>query len=70
MAVEVRSGTTLAAGPPRALFQSALLPSAILDQYSVTGDGLRFLIAEPLAEPAKPMTVVLNWTAELQQKQH
>jgi eukaryotic-like serine/threonine-protein kinase len=70
MAVEVRSGTTLATGPPRALFQSALLPSAILDQYSVTGDGQRFLIAEPLAEPAKPMTVVLNWTAELQQKRH
>jgi hypothetical protein len=35
------------------------------DQYCVTGDGRRFLFAEPVGDATKPITVVLNWTAGL-----
>ena len=45
-------------------------PSFVVDprahQYCVTGDGARFLLAEPVEEP-KPITVVFNWAAGLEE---
>jgi Tol biopolymer transport system component len=53
---------------PVDLFQSPL-PGAnsVLDQYAVSNDGQRFLFISPRASktPAPPITVVLNWAAEL-----
>lgn len=33
--------------------------------YDVTADGQRFLVSLPMSEAAAPITVVLNWTAEV-----
>jgi eukaryotic-like serine/threonine-protein kinase len=65
MSVEVKSGPTFEASAPRALFA---LRSINDDggSYEVTGDGQRFLVVTSLVEAhAAPLTVVLNWTAEL-----
>ena len=69
MAVPVTIGAHFDAGTPIALFQAApLQPFSLPDQfiYDVSRDGQRFLIITPVkqAETA-PMSVVLNWTAEL-----
>jgi hypothetical protein len=73
--VEV-AGEALKFGIPAALFDSHVIlrghagaPEAV--QYSVTADGKRFLVARQLAPEdsvpaAEPLTVVLNWTTELQ----
>jgi len=38
-------------------------------QYDVTPDGKRFLVGEPIdATNASPVTLVLNWDAELPKK--
>jgi len=61
--VEVRrSGEDLVAGPARELFFTrAKLERKVFD---VTGDGRRFVIATTLLEQM-PLTVVVNWPAEL-----
>jgi Tol biopolymer transport system component len=65
MAVTVRTGAAFDADAPRALFQTALDVSALRQDYSVSGDGQRFLLNTPLDTGAQPMTVVLNWPALL-----
>jgi hypothetical protein len=35
------------------------------DNYAVSGDGQRFLINDFTETSAPPLTVVLNWTADL-----
>lgn len=65
MAVDVKAGATIETGVPKALFQTPLAVRPVDDQYCVTADGRRFLIGEPVGDAAKPITVVLNWTAGL-----
>ncbi len=65
MAVEVKASRGLEISIPKMLFQSALRPAANLDQYCVTRDGKSFLVMERPEETAKPMTVVVNWAADL-----
>jgi len=65
MAVTVRTGATFDADAPRALFQTALDVTALRQDYSVSGDGQRFLLNTPLDVGSPPMTVVLNWPALL-----
>ena len=63
MSAEIRTGSSLVAGAPRLLFKAAGSDSG---RISVTADGKRFLIIEPVqkAEGEQPdITVVLNWTA-------
>jgi Tol biopolymer transport system component len=57
----------LAAGAPRALFQTRLSPSPNVPQYDVTADGTRFLVLEPARSGGEPVTFLLNWTAGLAQ---
>jgi len=64
MAVPITAGATLSPGIPESLFQTGITVNPVLDQFAVTGDGQRFLLAVPL-EFAPPITVVLNWTALL-----
>ena len=53
-------------GPRKILFETGLNVSPILDQYVVTSDGKRFLIAVPVGPAAsEPMTIVLDWPATL-----
>jgi Tol biopolymer transport system component/predicted Ser/Thr protein kinase len=65
MAVEVKTGTAIETGPPKALFQTSVSVLPFVDQYCVTHDGQRFLFGEPLEGSATPITVVLNWAAGL-----
>jgi len=65
MSVDAKGGTRLETGVPRVLFQSPVRMDNSGQQYSVTGDGKRFIFAEPVEEGSKPFTVVLNWTAGL-----
>ena len=67
MAVEVKSGTGakegFEIGVPRPLFN---FPApGILVNYDVTDDGRRFLIVTNEETTPSPITVVLNWAAEL-----
>jgi DNA-binding winged helix-turn-helix (wHTH) protein/Tol biopolymer transport system component len=65
MSVDVKGGARLETGVPRILFQYPVRMDNNGQQYSVTGDGKRFIFAEPVEEGSKPFTVVLNWTAGL-----
>jgi protease II len=68
MAVDVKGeGPTFEAGAPKVLFDlhvpSFNNPQA---QFAVTADGQKFLIANTFGENSSvPITVVLNWTADL-----
>ncbi|HEY6148426.1 MAG TPA: hypothetical protein VIZ69_12030, partial [Thermoanaerobaculia bacterium] len=68
MAVEMRDGSPIEAGPARPLFQTRRrehISSADLFSYDVSADGQRFLVNTDVGELASPtLTVVLNWTAE------
>ncbi|MGI8958624.1 MAG: protein kinase domain-containing protein, partial [Bryobacteraceae bacterium] len=69
MAVEIMAGTTLKTGVPKFLFETRLRrPKPVLDQYGVSPDGQKFLVAEPLHQVAKPITVVLDWQSAMQPK--
>jgi serine/threonine protein kinase len=66
MAVEIKEGESLEPGDPVRLFHTGIAARPNTDQYAVTADGRRFLILKPSrATDAAPITVVLNWTAEL-----
>jgi len=73
MAVPVQTRPAFAAAAPVELFRiSAASPTAFIDAFSagiaydVTADGQRFLVKTLVQAPVRsPMTVVLNWTAEL-----
>jgi eukaryotic-like serine/threonine-protein kinase len=64
MAVPIKSGATLEVGVSKSLFPIAV--TAQRHSYAVTNDGLRFLVSTSAGgEKMVPMTVVLNWTAQL-----
>ncbi len=67
MATDVKGGATLQTGVPRVLFQTpARVEDPGMNQYSVTGDGKKFLFEEPVTnEGAEQITVVLNWAVGL-----
>ena len=70
MAVPVHSSDVFEAGTPHALFETSL-PLSISPhptQYAVASDGQRFLVNLPVETiTARPLTLVLNWPAELKQ---
>jgi Tol biopolymer transport system component len=62
MAVPVKLGENFEAGSPSALFRL----EAIRKQYEVEASGQRFLASTPVAGAMPlPITVVVNWTADL-----
>ncbi|MCU1273366.1 MAG: Serine/threonine protein kinase [Bryobacterales bacterium] len=65
MSIDVSSGATGAISVPRVLFQVPFQVNEGAEQYSVTGDGNKFLFAEPVERTSTPITVVLNWTEGL-----
>jgi Tol biopolymer transport system component/predicted Ser/Thr protein kinase len=66
MAVAMKEGQRLEPGHPARLFHTGISAGPDIDQYAVTADGQRFLILKPSrATDAAPVTIVLNWTAEL-----
>jgi hypothetical protein len=61
MAVEVKPGQFAETGPPRSLFQTDVRVNPFWDQFGVTADGSRFLVADSVHDSPKPISVVLNW---------
>jgi hypothetical protein len=53
------------AGVPKKLFSTGLIPDPTVNQYAVTGDGLRFLVLEPRKGFLETYYVTLNWPATL-----
>jgi Tol biopolymer transport system component len=72
MAAPVTIGSKFDSGPPIALFRATpRQANSLLDQfvYDVTRDGHRFLVNTQVKNAeTEPMTVVLNWDAELKKK--
>jgi Tol biopolymer transport system component len=65
MAAEIRIGAGMEASFPKPLFKLNI--SSNVNQYSASADGRRFLVNDLLTDdPRKEVTVVLNWTSELQ----
>ena len=70
MSVEVTAGATFEALAAKPLFDTHIkgIASRVIVSrhgYAVSGDGLRFLINDLTETSASPITVVLNWTADL-----
>ena len=70
MAAEIKLGSvTVDVGSARSLFQFRPFAGGGRDIYDVTGDGQRFLVASPGSEESSsPVTLVVNWTAEIKKK--
>ena len=68
MSVEIRTAPAFEASPPRALFQTRILPTVeARNHYDVAPDGQRFVVNSRRPEDASlPITVVLGWIREKQ----
>ena len=66
MSATVERGSPFKIGIPRKLFDTQLLPDPTINQYAVTGDGLKFLVLEPRKSPVETYSVVLNWPATVE----
>jgi Tol biopolymer transport system component len=65
MAVAVKNGEVFDADTPHALFDTTLPFDAQRQSYSVSADGQRFLLNDPVDTDSSPFTIVLNWTGLL-----
>jgi serine/threonine protein kinase/Tol biopolymer transport system component len=66
MAVDVKLGETFEAGVPKTLFLTRVITlTSFRNHYAVTADGQRFLINSRPEESATPISIVVNWTADL-----
>jgi len=67
MSVAIAPGQAFVPLAPRRLFSVPEgLGSPILDEYGVTADGQRFLVAEPIrARGTPPINVLVNWSPRL-----
>jgi len=70
--VKVTAGPTFRAGVPESLFQALMVRGrreSLLGvlRWDVAPDGKHFLI-NTVKMSSEPLTVVLNWTAELKKK--
>ena len=65
--VDARSGT-FEPGTPQALFDLRIGSTTGISEYDVAGNGQRFLVNALFEQSARPpLTVVMNWTADLKQ---
>ena len=68
MAVAVQADSAVQAGQPQALFEPRIFGIPVVP-YAVSADGQRFLVNTQTEETnSSPLTVVLNWTAELKKR--
>ena len=70
MAVDITSDPVFSAGVPQKLCQLKSADPNYLANYDVRPDGQQFLIFMPTQRGTQdaPITVVLNWWAELRQE--
>jgi Tol biopolymer transport system component/predicted Ser/Thr protein kinase len=66
MTVEVKSGSEFQTSSPKPLFSLSMLTT--VTAFEVSRDGRRFLQGIPRDTTGSPVTLVLNWTAELGKK--
>ena len=66
MSATVERGSPVKIGIPRKLFDTPLVPDPTINQYAVTGDGLKFLVLEPRKSPVESYSVILNWPETVQ----
>jgi hypothetical protein len=67
MSVGFKGGAQPETSIPVELFPTRLRADNRYNQYTVTGDGQRFLVYEPVEENDRPYYVVMNWTSLLKQ---
>ena len=65
MSVSFKGGAQPETSVPVELFQTRLRADHRYNQYTVTADGQRFLMSEPVEENEQPYYVVMNWTSLL-----
>jgi hypothetical protein len=65
MSVAFKGGAQPETSSPAELFQTHLRVDPRYNQYTVTSDGQRFLLHEPVEENDQPFYVILNWTSLL-----
>ena len=66
MAVDLKLSPAFEASAPKTLFQTQVVRHEAPNRYVVTGDGQRFLVNSPVGEVSQtPITVVLNWAAQV-----
>jgi Tol biopolymer transport system component len=65
MSVSFKGGAQPETSIPVELFQTRLRADRRFNQYTVTGDGQRFLMYEPVEDNDQPYYVVVNWTSLL-----
>ena len=65
MSVSFKGGVQPETSIPVNLFQTRLRADRRFNQYTVTGDGQRFLTYEPVEDNDQPYYVVMNWTSLL-----
>ena len=66
MALDVKAGSGLETGTPKALFQTTAEPNGTVHVYAVSGDGQTFYVRERIANStAEQISVVVNWPAVL-----
>jgi hypothetical protein len=66
MAAVVKGGAGFEIGAPLVLFEFRASGNLIAPYYSVTRDGQRFLLSTIVETgPNAPLTIVLNWAAEM-----
>ncbi len=65
MSVSFKGSTQPETSIPVELFQTRLRADPRYNQYTVTGDGQRFLMYEPVEENEQPYYVLMNWTSLL-----
>jgi serine/threonine protein kinase len=62
MAAPVSAASTLSVGAPQTLFRTTLRLDGVANQYAVSADGQRFLMAVPTRDvDREPFRVLLNW---------
>jgi hypothetical protein len=64
-ALDVRTGATLDTSTPHVLFRAPVAVNPSQGEYSVAGDGKRFIFREPVGEATAQITVVFHWSAGL-----
>jgi Tol biopolymer transport system component len=67
MAVAVSTVPSFSLGPAKRLFEHPSFTANPVPQYDVSADGERFLVAEPVGEPA--IRIVQNWFAEFKDRE-
>ncbi len=65
MSASFKGGAQPETSSPAELFQTRLRADPRYNQYTVSSDGQRFLLYEPVEENDRPFYVIMNWTSLL-----